>query len=138
MATLNTRGVTRLVILTRRSAIKIPRFWWYGHFRWESFLWGLQGNMQERDFSGQPGLCPVRWSIPGGWLLVMRRAEPIVRELTDAEYEAFADREDCSYHALVENKIDSFGILDGELVAIDYGGFGRCVTCREAASKLPA
>lgn len=118
---LNTRGVTRFVILTRRYAVKIPRFWHYGEFRWKMFLYGLLGNMQEREFSktGWPELCPVRFSVPGGWLLVMIRCEPLDRELTDAEFEVFAHHED---HLIpVENKADSFGILGGRIVAVDYG-----------------
>jgi hypothetical protein len=56
---------------------------------------------------------------PGGWLLVMPRCEPISQELTDAEFEKFAHHDD--RWIPVENKADSFGILDGRLVAIDYG-----------------
>lgn len=117
----NTRGVTRFVVLTPRYAIKVPRFWHYGHFRWEMFLHGLLGNMQEREFAraGWPELCPVLWSLPGGWLLVMPRCEPLDAELTPEQYEAFTHRPD--YHVPAEHKADSFGYLNGRLVAIDYG-----------------
>lgn len=130
MPHLNTRGATRFVILTKRYAIKIPRFWWHRSFRWQTFLYGLLGNMQERDFAtaGWPELCPIRWSVPGGWLVVMHRAEPLTVDLTDEEYEAFVEQDD--YRVPVEQKRDGFGLLDGRLVAIDYGGYGRCVTCR--------
>lgn len=132
---LNTRGVTRFVILTKRYAIKLPRFWWHGGFRWQMFMFGLLGNMQERDFAttGWPELCPIRWSLPGGWLVVMRRAAPLEIDLTDDEYRAFVDHED--YHVPVEHKADSFGWLDGRLVAVDYGGFGRCAACRALPTK---
>lgn len=121
MPTLNTRGVTRFVILTRRYAIKVPRFWHYGEFRWEMFLAGLLGNMQERMFAktGWPELCPVYFALPGGWLLVMPRVEMLTEELTEEQYEAFTDRQD--YHVPAEHKADSFGYLNGRLVAIDYG-----------------
>jgi hypothetical protein len=117
----STRGVTRLVILTRHHAIKIPRFWWYGRFRWETFLWGLLANMQERRIAAGniPEVCPVRWSIPGGWLLVMPRCAPLEREMTAEEYEAFVDHP--GYRVPAENKPDSFGYLNGRLVAVDYG-----------------
>lgn len=118
---LNTRGVTRFVFLTRRHAIKVPRFWHYGHFRWEMFLQGLLANMQEHAFSrtGWPELCPVRWSIPGGWLLVMPRCEPLVTELTTAQYRELTDRPE--YHVPAEHKMDSFGWWNGRIVAVDYG-----------------
>lgn len=127
---LNTRGVTRFVILTRRYAIKVPRFWWHHTFRWQMFLFGLLGNMQEREFARTkwPELCPVVFSLPGGWLVVMRRAQPLHDDLTDAQYDAIVNRPD--YHVPAEHKVDSFGILDGRIVAIDYGGFGRCAACR--------
>lgn len=117
----NTRGVTRFVILTRHHAIKIPRFWHYGHFRWNMFLYGLLGNLQEREFSkvGWPELCPVLFAVPGGWLLIMPRCEPVSQKLTDAEFEEFAHQD--NHWIPVENKADSFGILNGRLVAIDYG-----------------
>jgi hypothetical protein len=104
MPELNTRGATRFVFLTRRYAIKVPRFWWYGHFRWSTLLRGLLANMQERAFArtGWPQLCPVYLSLPGGWLLAMPRCEPLAEELTDEQYETFA-------------------VLDGRLVAVDYG-----------------
>ena len=114
----NDQGITREVFLTRRYAIKIPKLI-YG---WHKFLHGLLANMQERAFAkaGWPELCPVVFSIPGGWLLVMRRADP----LTDDEWsafdpKAFCDQED--YIIPAENKRDSFGKINGQIVAIDYG-----------------
>lgn len=77
--------------------------------------------MQEHEFSatGWPELCPVLFSVPGGWLLVMRRAKP----LSDAEWcsvhPEWGYREE--YVVPVEMKRDSFGVLDGRIVAIDYG-----------------
>lgn len=114
----NRQGITREVFLTRRHAIKIPKLI-YG---WHKFLCGLLANMQERTFaqSGWPELCSVVFSIPGGWLLVMRRAEP----LTDAEWCAFDAEKFCDladYVVPAEFKRDSFGKLDGRIVAIDYG-----------------
>lgn len=114
----NRQGITREVILTRRYAVKIPKLI-YG---WQKFLCGLLANMQEAAFgrSGLPELCPVVFAVPGGWLLVMRRAEM----LTDAEWIAFDARAFCEtdgYVVPAEFKQDSFGKLDGRIVAIDYG-----------------
>lgn len=110
-------GVTRTVILVGRLALKFPAVG-----EWRLFLLGLLANMQERQFgrAGWPELCPVLWSIPGGWLVVMARA----REMTTEEFEAFDfDRFVLggTYVVPVERKADSFGWLDGRVVAIDYG-----------------
>jgi hypothetical protein len=122
MATTVLTGATRFVVLTRRWAIKLPRL-----VSWRLFLCGLLANMQEREFSrtGWPELCPVLFSLPGGWLVVMPRAEP----LEDGEWalldimgtrEQWADRGE--YVVPVEMKRDSFGWLpDRGIVAVDYG-----------------
>jgi hypothetical protein len=113
------RGVTRLVLLVGPWAIKAPRL-----NSWRQFLWGLLANLQEAEWSRTrwPQLCPVLWSIPGGLLLVMRRAH----ELTADEFAAFdvdAFRGSVPGATLpVENKRDSFGWLNGRVVAVDYGG----------------
>lgn len=114
----NRQGVTREVILTRRFAFKIPRMV-YG---WRMFLCGLLANMQEREFGRLkwPELCPVVFSVPGGWLVVMRRALP----LTDDEWFSFDPIPFCqqAHRPLpVEHKRDSFAKIDGRIVAIDYG-----------------
>lgn len=113
-----TYGTTRIVLLIGPLAIKFPIVI-YG---WRMFLLGLLANMQERQFSrtGWPELCPVLWSLPGGWLIVMRRA----REMTALEFEQinleqWIDRGE--YIIPVEIKRNSFGWIDGKLVAVDYG-----------------
>ena len=68
----------------------------------------------------RPELCPVLWGLPGGWLIVMRRAEPLTRAQFDKiDLETWCDRGDWKIPA--ELKMDSFGWLDGKLVAVDYG-----------------
>jgi len=110
------RGATRTVLLTKRYAIKVPRL-----ASWRLFLCGLLANMQEREFSraGWPELCPVLFSLPGGWLVVMPRAAP----LSDLEWAQidmrWPDRAD--YVVPVEMKRDSFGRLLSRIVAVDYG-----------------
>jgi len=111
-------GVTRHVLLVGPYAIKVPRL----NYGWGKFLTGLLCNMQERMMGtlGLDALCPVVWSIPGGWCVVMRRARIMTDEEFDAfDVEAFLDRPDYSVPA--ERKSNSFGWLGDRIVAIDYG-----------------
>jgi hypothetical protein len=111
-----TNGTTRSVILTRRWAIKIPCVV-YGL---KNFLFGLLANMQEVSWSGfEDRLCPVKFSLPYGFLVVM----PLCKELTDEEFAAEVPWGNDI--PLVENKSSSFGRLNGKIVAFDYGGCGK-------------
>jgi hypothetical protein len=91
--------------------------------KWRLFLCGLLANQQEWRFwsrGGYPELCPIKFYIPLGLLVVM----PRVREMTDAEFDefdikAFVDKED--YCLPIEQKPNSLGYLNGRVVAIDYG-----------------
>lgn len=111
-------GVTREVFLTKRFAIKTPKL----TKGWKLFLHGLLANIQEKEFSEArwPELCPVVFAVWGGWLIAMPRA----RLLTDAEWKSFrfsTFTKKPDYLIPVENKRDSFGILNGRIVALDYG-----------------
>lgn len=111
-------GVTRIVLLVGPWAIKFPRFG-YG---WRKGLQGLLGNDQEAMFWRETRwvqLCPVVWSAPGGFVLVMRRA----RALDDIEWEDFQLNGWIIEPGfdLVEPKQDSFGVIGGRVVAVDYG-----------------
>jgi hypothetical protein len=118
------KGSTRSVILLWKWAVKIPTL-----KTWKLFLQGLLANMQEVEFSaaGWPELCPVVFSLPGGFVTVMRRANPLTEEewleITTGEdkdhIEDLIRKEE--YEVPIEEKIDSFGWLDGKLVAVDYG-----------------
>ena len=117
-------GATRHVFLVGPYAIKIPQF----RYGWKNFLYGLLANLQERTFAkaGWPELCPVAFSLPGGWLVVMQRAEPLTREeWFSFDSLDFCEREGREYCIPAERKMDSFGKNDGRIVAVDYGGFGR-------------
>lgn len=110
-------GSTRTVFLMGSYAFKVPAV-----TEWRLLLLGLLANMQEACFSrtGWPELCPVVLSIPGGWLVVMRRAQPLSMDAFERmDVEQWKDRGD--YIVPVENKLDSFGVLDGNVVAVDYG-----------------
>lgn len=111
-------GCTRAVFLIGPWAIKFPTVI-YG---WRLFLLGLLANMQEQIFSrtGWPELCPVLWGVSGGWLVVMRRAKILTEEEFERlDLESWVNRND--YTIPAEIKHDSFGWLDGKLVAVDYG-----------------
>lgn len=115
-------GVSRLVFLTRRHAFKVPH-----PGAWKRLLWGLLANMQEVEMwrmasrGGLVGFCPVSLSLPLGLLVVMPRCSP----LTDAQWDgldpvAFANQNE-SASIPVEGKRSSFGVLNGGIVALDYG-----------------
>lgn len=113
-------GTTRKVLLAGRYAFKVPN--------WEEyrlFLHGLLANMQETRFnrgltqppSTRQMMCPVLFALWGGWLVVMPRCEPIARNsFFRLKYKRFTDR-----GIPVEHKLDSYGRLDGKIIAIDYG-----------------
>lgn len=116
-------GVTRRVLLVGPWALKVPAV-----TEWRLFLLGLLANMQETLWSktGWPELCPVLWSVPGGFLVVMRRARILTEdEFLALDMESWVDRGD--YIVPAEIKSDSFGYLDEadfvncQLVAVDYG-----------------
>ena len=116
-------GSTRTTILIGKYAIKIPSF-----VEYRLFLYGLLGNLQEKEFwDGLPDsrdhMCPVLFSFPGGFFNIMARAEPVTME----QFLIYADdwyQEAKAYSIPVECKMDSWGYVDGKLVAIDYGGGG--------------
>jgi len=124
-------GCTREVFLIGKYAIKVPQF----HYEWRHFLLGLLANMQEVNLSKthDERLCPVLFYIPGGWLIVMPRCGEISREDflnldvtrfwpdNSEDYHPDNTCERANYNVPVENKEDSFGVLDGKIVAVDYG-----------------
>lgn len=110
-------GTTRAVLLIGKRALKFPVV-----TEGRLFLLGLLDNMQERQFArmDDPRLCSVRFSLPGGWLVVMQRTTPLTREEFDAlDYETFVNHG--AFRVSAENKLDSFGWLEGRIVAVDYG-----------------
>lgn len=114
---LDRSGASRDVLLIGDYAVKFPKF-----FSWKAALLGLLANMREQEFSreGWPELCPVLWGIPGGFMIVMARAEPMTFE----EWSAFDDwafRNHPDYVVPCESKPESYGWLGGRVVAIDYG-----------------
>lgn len=104
-------GTTRKCILLGKYAIKIPQF----SYGWKTILYGLLGNMQEKQFSCLDNTCPILFYIPGGFLSIMPRCGKLTREQFNN-----INKDDFEFIP-VENKIDSFGIYNGNIVAIDYG-----------------
>jgi len=107
-------GSFRTVFVFGDVVVKVPRV-----RHWGAFIGGLAMNIQEslRYRYAEPGepLCPVIWSVPGGWLLVMRYCEPVtLEELCDDERRTFAELG-------IELRPSNLGRLsDGRVVAIDY------------------
>lgn len=110
---LNRRGFNRWVILTSARAYKFP-----APYSWRSVLYGLLNNMNEAEQSVKPGACPVLWRLPGGLLNVMPRCS----EVGEKDFEQIDIRSWARDRGLVvEPKRDSFGLLNGAFVAVDYG-----------------
>ncbi|MPZ48210.1 MAG: hypothetical protein GEU75_02670 [Dehalococcoidia bacterium] len=126
--TVNREGLTRVVLLTDKHVVKLPNFLGLrsSESSWLLFLQALVENAREAKASRlnhlvDNKLCPVVFAIPGGWLNVMKRADPVPAQVFNAlDYAAFIRCGD--YWLAVENKQSSFGFLDGRLVAIDYSG----------------
>lgn len=113
------RGSSRIVLLLGPWAFKLPTY-----TEWRLFLRGLLANMQERQLwrflQDDSALCPVVFALPGGWLIVMPRVEPLTNEeFLSLPIEDFLDRDHWVIPA--ETKADSFGWWEGRLVAVDYG-----------------
>ena len=72
-------GATRNVWLIDKYAIKIPRA-----RSWRTFLNGLLANLTEREFSTMrsPLLAEVKYSDPIGLVLIMERADKVLRYTT--------------------------------------------------------
>jgi len=78
--------------------------------------------MQEVTFAkaGWPELCPVRYRLPLGLLVVMPRVRVMTtEEFAEWDVDRFIEKDD--YYVPAEKKYNSFGWLNGQIVAIDYG-----------------
>jgi hypothetical protein len=113
-------GAMREVFLVGRWAVKLPKL----TRGWRQFLRGLLANLEERELSANQWseLCPVVFSVPGGWLIIMRRAEPLTDEfLANFDMMGFLMPDDGRAFPDIEPKGSSLGMLDGRVVAVDYG-----------------
>src|SRR5689334_10670858 len=88
---INRQGCTRIVIMTKRYAFKIPNVLEGCRLLYS----GLLANLQESCFEAAkwPELCPVVFSLPFGLLIVMPRARVLTKsEFMEFDYETFIDR----------------------------------------------
>lgn len=123
-------GATRTVILTKRYAIKLPRFYRSGRaFEWSRILLGMLANLQERYWSqfNCHQLCPVLFADPVGLLVVMPRCEQVEPKFGNSAiacpveflwWERWGTE---GARVPVENVAENFGYLGGRLVSFDYG-----------------
>lgn len=113
-------GSSRICILTKNYAFKIPRLSPY-----RSFLRGLLANLQEQSFwkyCHYDELCPIVFSLPLGFMNVMYRASelnendfPLVDSfLTNLKIKDY----DIPFES---DKLSSLGKLNGKIVIVDYG-----------------
>lgn len=107
-------GVSRVVLLVGRFAIKVPNPRWGMKY----FVMGMLGNMLERErwvLSKHPALVPVLACAPLGLLAIQRRCSEIApRLLTKDE---ITNLPFIGY----DNNGHNAGLLDGRLVLFDYG-----------------
>lgn len=132
-------GLTRIVIITRRYAIKLPRPAFYGIYAdgLEGLLWtlcrGILANQSEAswwadaDEDTRTKLCPLLLSY-WGIINVYPRCEPyIVDEQTELD---MFHRKSLPLDLMPDpgdSKPDNYGWLDGRLVRIDYDmSFNGC------------
>ena len=93
------------------------------HSRAAEFLIGLLANMQEQDLWKQhrwPQLCPVIFHIRPV-LVVMPRTVPLTTEQAASDAHLALLETDDGLFIPAEPKGDSFGVLDGRIVIVDYG-----------------
>jgi len=111
------RGITREVFVFKTVVIKTPSI-----RSWKCFLRGLLINMSEAAWGKAwfPELAPVRFSLPGGWLLIMDRVGVLPRVLAPEELNILKN----SPIPLLNNSHNFGHLPDGRLVAIDYGHLG--------------
>lgn len=114
-------GDFRRVFLVGKVAIKIPRsrFVLLGLRcnRWEREMWQKWRRIFEWEF-----LCPIRFADPLGLVVVMPRAtQPVtVMEIDEAWLNCYPD-------VLCEGKPDDWGLVDGQVVCLDYGLPDACM-----------
>lgn len=127
------RGITRTVILIDCYAIKVPSLRAHGNglagVLW-SFARGISANLSEREWSGQPGVCPVHVSL-AGLVNIYPRCEPITRELADDEYAAIG------FIGPTDRKPENVGLLGGHMVWLDYDmNWNDRPPCQHVAADL--
>lgn len=116
-------GASRFVICVGKYAFKFPLAYPGQRFT-RRLCNGILGNLTEKEFSSFEfkfsdftlTCCPVVFSLPFGLLNVMYRVDPIGEDIFNKilETPSFPDAIE------KKKKKDSFGILNGHLVAVDF------------------
>lgn len=122
MFTICKTGVTRLVILTKNHAIKIPR--------WGMICRGILANQSEKQWSGYgEDFCPVLRSWFGGLINIYPRCIPAPDNWIDL-YDELAMKTPSDV------KRDNFGLYDGKFVWLDYDmSWNDCPRCGQPCSS---
>jgi len=106
-------GMNRIVFVGKRFVMKFPK-----PETQQSFVRGMLNNLLETHrytATQSHTLAPVIFSLPFGLMIVMRKASPLDRRLTDEEL-------DCIPYSNIDNdKGENAGILNGRIVLFDYG-----------------
>lgn len=116
------QGCYRQVLLVRRWALKFPRV----NDGWYRFLEGLLSNMHEvenwkdRDIEEDAKMCPILWWLPGGFLVVQRRAQPVPTRWWTWRQEAQRWFQGRGWRDSMNN--NNYGVLDGRVVRFDLEG----------------
>jgi hypothetical protein len=113
------KGVTRLVLLVGKYAIKFPNFT-YSHLH---FLNGCYDNWSERQYCKTYKKCKdidfiqkvslTLFCFWFGLLSIQKRVEVLTRDLTEIEKEYFKEQSTDTHR-------QNFGYLNGVLVCVDY------------------
>lgn len=128
------RGICRTVILTRRYAIKLPRWARYNPGGLKGAMWtvsrGIQANLAEIAWAKVDGVCPVLWSF-GGIVNIYPRAEPWPADGPAPDYPSIAPA-----FVPTDSKRENIGILNGAPVWIDYdNSWNRCPHSRDVYDR---
>lgn len=118
-----TTGVTRIVLLTNRYAIKFPK-----PFKWRHFLEGFLANMNEKllwqiaqipdtkQFKVKEYFCPILWCSWGGWILIMPRLE----KLSNSDQLQFEEISEKLKEICGDHKMQNYGKLGTKIMILDY------------------
>jgi hypothetical protein len=119
-----------LVIDWRKTGRPKSMLWWLKEWR-DRFHGARMHNQQEvrrwkemgTQEIGGVSLCPVRFHLPLGLLVVMTKAEPLGRS------PSFPEEDYAAFHLIGKwqdtGKPDTFGIINGRVVVVDYGWWVR-------------
>jgi hypothetical protein len=110
MGFINRQGITRLVFITNKYAIKVPRI----NRGWKRFIEGMCSNMSENqcwNACESEYLCPVLFSF-GGFVLVMPKLEILKRG--DSLPKIHTKEPGCDPNPI------NYGYLNGKIVCVDY------------------